>query len=186
MMNSARSLQKGVGMIEVLVALILLSIGVLGFALLQMRAMEASLDASKRIQAMSIARDLSERMRANNQGLSKNIPIKVGGVDQVVDAYSNAFGGRTYSSTYTAACSNTNKCTSVQFAVEDVNQILFKAYTSGMKVALNDCPGTMLRSRYCVYVAWDQTTPTNGAGASSCTNNGSYLNDSKCVVLETY
>lgn len=186
MMRGIRSTQKGVGMMEVIVALILLSIGVLGFAMLQMRAMEASLDASKRIQAMSIARDLSERMRANNQGLSKNITIKVDNVDQVIDAYSNAFGGRTYSSTYTSACSNTAKCTSTQFATEDVNQVLFKAYTSGMKVALNNCPGAMLRSRYCVYVAWDQTTPTNGAGASSCTNNGSYLDDSKCIVLEAY
>ena len=55
--------QHGVGLMEVLVALILLSIGVLGFSILQVRAMDASLDASKRIQAMNLARDLSERMR---------------------------------------------------------------------------------------------------------------------------
>ncbi len=183
---NAKATQKGMGLMEVIVALILLSIGVLGFAMLQMRAMEASLDASKRIQAMSIARDLSERMRANNQGLAKSIPIKVGDVDKVVDAYSNAFGGRTYSSTYTAACSNTAKCTNVQFATEDVNQVLFKAYTNGMNVALNECPGTMTRSRYCVYVAWDETTPNDSSSQTSCTNNGSYLSDSKCVVLEAY
>ncbi|ENW26250.1 type IV pilus modification protein PilV [Acinetobacter lwoffii NCTC 5866 = CIP 64.10 = NIPH 512] len=60
--------QQGVGLVEVLVALILLSIGVLGFSMLQIRAMDASLDASKRIQAMNLARDLSERMRANKSG----------------------------------------------------------------------------------------------------------------------
>lgn len=185
-MMKALSSQKGIGMMEVLVALILLSIGVLGFAMLQMRAMEASLDASKRIQAMSLARDLSERMRANNQGLAKNITIKVNDVDQVVDAYANAFAGRTYATTYSAKCNNTTKCSSQKFAEEDVNQILYKAFLNGMKTAISDCPGNMTRSRYCVYVAWDETEPTNSDSSNSCTKGGSYNKDSKCIILETY
>ncbi|MDR0237945.1 type IV pilus modification protein PilV [Acinetobacter sp.] len=180
------SAQKGIGMMEVIVALILLSIGVLGFAMLQMRAMEASLDASKRIQAMSLARDLSERMRANNQGLSKNITIKVNDADQVIDAYANAFAGRTYATSYSPKCSNTIKCSSQKFAEEDVNQILYKAFLNGMKAAISDCPGNMSRSRYCVYVAWDETDPSNGGSTNSCTKDGSYNKDSKCVILEAY
>lgn len=177
--------QQGVGLVEVLVALILLSIGVLGFSMLQIRAMDASLDASKRIQAMNLARDLSERMRANKSGLSKSITVTEDEVDKLVDAYSNAMSGKYYIASHTPGCSGTSKCSSENFAQEDVNQILYRAYTSGMKIALNNCPGSMSLSRFCVYVAWGETVPKDG-GTNACTSAGSFLSDSKCVVLEAY
>ena len=64
--------QKGMGLVEVLIALVILAIAVLGFSILQMRAVEASIEASKRVQGMNLAKDLAERIRANQQGLSKN------------------------------------------------------------------------------------------------------------------
>ena len=60
-----KSKQNGVGLIEVLVALVLLAIGVLGFSLLQLRAIDAAQEATERTMAMSLARDLAERMRIN-------------------------------------------------------------------------------------------------------------------------
>ena len=54
--------QTGVGMMEVLVALLLLSLAVLGFAALQLRAVEATAEGGNRIQAMNIARDLAEKI----------------------------------------------------------------------------------------------------------------------------
>ncbi|WP_180076104.1 type IV pilus modification protein PilV [Acinetobacter sp. YH12106] len=176
--------QTGIGLVEVIVALLLLSIGVLGFSMLQIRAMEASLDASKRIQAMNLARDLSERMRANKQGLSK---FTVGEDDneKIVDAYTNALDGKYYLTSYSAQCANTSKCTSAEFAEEDVNQILFRANTLGMKVAVNDCPGADT-NRNCVFVAWGETNPVDGSSDTSCTNEGSFLSSSKCIVLEAY
>jgi type IV pilus assembly protein PilV len=65
--------QKGVGLVEVLVALLLLAVGVLGFTLLQVSALNSSIEASKRIQAMSLAKDIAERIRANQEGLIKDI-----------------------------------------------------------------------------------------------------------------
>lgn len=177
--------QKGIGLVEVIVALLLLAIGVLGFSMLQMRAMDASLDASKRIQAMNLARDLSERMRANKIGLAKTIPVKDGDADKLVDAYANALSGKYNIAAYTPACANTSKCGSKDFAQEDVNQVLFRANNLGMKVALNDCPGTV-SNRYCVYVAWDETLPVEGSSDTSCTKDGSFLASSKCIVLEAY
>lgn len=61
--------QKGVGLVEVLVALLLLAIAVLGFAALQLKAVDASAEANQQVLALTIARDLAERMRANPQGL---------------------------------------------------------------------------------------------------------------------
>ncbi len=67
--------QKGMGLIEVLVALIILAIAILGYSILQVRALEASVEATKRIQGTNLARDLAEKIRANQQGLSKNIEV---------------------------------------------------------------------------------------------------------------
>lgn len=75
MINSTN--QKGVGLMEVLVALFILALGVLGFSALQLRAMDAAQEATEYTVAMNNARDLAERMRVNRTALSdyKNTPI---------------------------------------------------------------------------------------------------------------
>ena len=57
--------QHGVGLVEVLVAMLVLAIGVLGFVALQYRAVEATSESSYRVQAINTARDLAERVRVN-------------------------------------------------------------------------------------------------------------------------
>lgn len=176
--------QHGVGLIEVLVALLLIAIGILGFSALQLRAMDAANEAADRTFAINIARDLSERMRANKQGLTK-FTVGADDSEKIVDAYTNALTGKYYITSYSPQCANTSKCSSAEFAQEDVNQILFRANTLGMKVAVNDCPGDE-SSRNCVFVAWGETNPVDGSAATSCTQNGSFLSSSKCIVLEAY
>ncbi len=184
--------QKGVGMIEVLVALTLLAIGVLGFTALQIRAVDATVEANNRIQAMNLARDLAERIRANQSGLSKNITVKDSdGKDtaEKINAYINAFKTKSYLATYTwkgQKCYQTNKCTSAELAAEDANQVLYKAGLLGMKIGMSECAGSLKRERNCIYVAWGDTQPTNGTAADSCTNLGTYKDNSRCVLLEAY
>ena len=60
-----RKHQQGVGLMEVLVALLLLAIGVLGYTALQLRAVDASAEAMSRSQGMLILRGLAENIRAN-------------------------------------------------------------------------------------------------------------------------
>ena len=62
--------QRGVGMVEVLVALLVLAIGVLGFSALQLRALQATAEATDRTMAMNLARDLADRIRINRLGLA--------------------------------------------------------------------------------------------------------------------
>ncbi|MCU7226027.1 type IV pilus modification protein PilV, partial [Acinetobacter bohemicus] len=57
--------QQGVGLMEVLIALLILAIGVMGFIALQYRAVEATIESGSRIQAINLGRDLAERMRVN-------------------------------------------------------------------------------------------------------------------------
>ncbi len=63
---------KGVTLIEVLVAIVITSIGILGFASLQYLGLNSNQSAYARSQASFIASDLSERMRANIDGMNEN------------------------------------------------------------------------------------------------------------------
>lgn len=156
--------QKGAGLIEVLVALLLLSIAVLGFVALQIRAVAASTEAGQNIQATNIARDLAERMRVNRTGLSKYGDI--GSTEILTD------------------CSTTS-CDADQMAKYDYAKVKQRATDLGMSLAMLDCQGSTL-TRQCIYVAWGGTTATNGSGGSNCTNGTAYVPDAKCIIMEVY
>jgi len=59
--------QRGFTLLEVLVALIILSIGVLGTAKLQLIGLRGTSDANLQGQATLLANDMAERIRANRQ-----------------------------------------------------------------------------------------------------------------------
>lgn len=153
--------QQGVGLVEVLVALVLLGIAVLGFTALQIRAVSASADAGQNIQAMNIARDLSERMRMNRAGLDD------------------------YEASATVLDCAARFCTSSEMAVYEFNQVRLQAEDLGMSIAVHDCQGSTLK-RKCVYVAWDTTTATNGSGGNHCTNGTAYNPNAQCIIMEVY
>lgn len=154
--------QRGVGLMEVLVAIVLLSIAVLGFVALQVRAIAASNEASMNIQATNIARDLAERIRVNRDGMEAYAEAE----EEVVD------------------CA-TEFCDADEMAEFDFAQVQTRAADFGMDIAVLDCQGSTLR-RQCVYVAWAGTTPTNGNGVTDCTNGTAYAPNAKCIIMETY
>lgn len=57
--------QRGLSMIEVLVAIVIISLGLLGMAGLQAASLRSSQSAFYRAQAAQLANDMAERMRAN-------------------------------------------------------------------------------------------------------------------------
>ena len=61
--------QKGIGLIEVLVALMLLAIAVLGFTAMQMTAVKATDESLMRTRALTVLRGAAEMMRANIDGI---------------------------------------------------------------------------------------------------------------------
>jgi type IV pilus assembly protein PilV len=63
------SRQRGVSLIEVLVAIVIFSVGVLGVALMQIRGMQYSKQAGSRTTAILQARSLADAMRANPAGV---------------------------------------------------------------------------------------------------------------------
>lgn len=66
--------QRGMGLIEVLVALVILGVGLLGLASLQSNALRFNQDALFSSQATTLGYDVLERMRANmDQALTTSI-----------------------------------------------------------------------------------------------------------------
>ncbi|MQW92874.1 type IV pilus modification protein PilV [Acinetobacter wanghuae] len=167
--------QIGVGLVEVLVALLLLSIAVLGFVALQVRAIMASEEAAHNIQAMNLARDLSERMRMNRDGLAFYKLATSGTPEECDKKY----------------------CSPADLAVYDYAQVSKRADHEGMRLAILDCQGTDKDfKRKCVYVAWGDTIPADkttqtaaseiAAGATPCTDSTSYSPGAQCVIVEVY
>lgn len=152
--------QQGVGLMEVLVALVLLGIAVLGFVGLQVRAIAASNEAGMNVQATNIVRDLAERMRVNRDGIAS---IK----------------------TATTKECNSNLCTPAEMANYDYQMVQQQATALGMSVDVLNCQGVS-RVRQCIYVAWAETEPKNGTTSTDCTNGTSYVPNAKCIIMEVY
>jgi type IV pilus assembly protein PilV len=75
--NASRS--KGFTLIEVLVALVVLSIGLLGVAALQLMSLRSNHGSAMRTQATFLAYDIVDRMRANRAAaLAGNYNIALG------------------------------------------------------------------------------------------------------------
>lgn len=169
--------QKGVGMIEVLVALLILSIAILGFVGLQLRASEAGSEASNRILAMNVARDLAEKIRINSA--------------QVL-TYASEMATTTNQKESSSDCFN-NYCTPAQKADFDVKQSYLNALALGMSMSMQVCPSGS-NGKQCIYVAWGKTLPSNSTASSenlnsctvSSTNGFTYRDNSKCTVMEVF
>lgn len=59
------SREKGVGLIEVLIAVLVLSVGLLGMVAMQITAKRNSFEAAQRSIATGLSRDILERIRSN-------------------------------------------------------------------------------------------------------------------------
>lgn len=163
------SAQKGVGLIEILVALLILAVGILGFVALQYRAVEATSEAINRVQAMNIARDLAERIRANRDALT---------------TYQTQIQTATNQTNFATNCI-TSACNGTVLADFDVSQVVNKASGLGMTMNMRTCSGNH-DGRNCIYVAWGGTSATDGTGTGDCTNGAAYNSASSCVIMETY
>ncbi|ALF59951.1 type IV pilus modification protein PilV [Psychrobacter urativorans] len=166
------SYQRGVGLVEVLVAVLLLSVAVLGFSALQLQAIKATDESLVRTQALSVVRGLAENMRAN--------PLKM-------QAYQDAI--KTPDESKAATCKElSEKCSSEQIAIKDANIAVKKLQDYGITISMVTCPGTANFSEIkCLIAAWGNTKPEMSDDANACaTSTGVYKSGGTCVIVETY
>ena len=118
---------------------------------------------------MNIARDMAERIRANRDGLS---------------TYESEISTASNQSNFTTDCMAAT-CTAANLADFDVAQVTTRAQSVGMSMRVIPCQGNSDK-RSCVYVAWGDTSPTDGTGTGDCTNSTSYNPASTCLIMEVY
>ena len=170
-----RRVQQGVSMLEVLIALLITTIGLLGFAGLQSRALLATEDTYQRTQATSIAQEMVERMRMNG----------ITGVTQ-----SNAF---TAVSAYTTAsnwtgpkptksCYGATVCTFEDMALYDIAEIRRLVETgsnlpNGSAIVAACQSSSGVDDSVCAYVAWGSTSASDCAAKKDVAVN-------ECVMVQ--
>lgn len=166
--------EQGFGLIEVLAAVLVLAVGVVGFAALQLRAVQTSGDSYFRTQAMSIAQDLAERVHSNPSEMAY---------------YLTAGNWPTTSQNTAPVTCMTGNCTTNQMAVFDAESVRFAAQTllpQGL-ISMQTCQDSVMN---CIYVAWDGLQPTAGASGQCVGTNGAYLSPPAnrpslpCIMLE--
>lgn len=160
--------QRGFGMIEVMVAVLVLAVGVMGFAGLQSRAVQSSGDSYYRTQANAIAQDLAERVRVNNS--------------QKAYYLTATLWPTTDQTTVPDAC-RTAACAPQALADFDAAIIRYNAQTllpQGL-VKMEQCQASAVN---CIYVSWNGTQPTTGAGGQCVGANGKYVLGANCVMME--
>lgn len=97
--------QHGFSLFEVLIAVFVLSVGLVGIAGLQVTSKQSNFEAVQRATAVSLAQDIIERMRANPDQLS---------------VYTNAGAGRALTGTTMTAVDCSGGCTPTQLAQYDL------------------------------------------------------------------
>lgn len=160
--------QEGLGLIEVMVAVLLLAVAVLGFSALQLRAISATDESLVRTQALTIIRGLAENMRANSQQ---------------IDTYQTTINDAT------KTMESCTKCTAEQIAINESRIAFDQLKNYGISVKMMTCPGTANFSQIkCVVAAWRDTKPLmDDSDEDACANNsGIYKSGSSCVIVETY
>ncbi len=148
--------QRGITLVEVLVTVIIISIGLLGVAGLQVTSVRQTANSGMQTQAMMLAGDLIERIRANRSGI-------VSGTGLTIDmgAYGKA-AGTAFPVTSVDGCIDGTGCTPVQMATTDlVNWV--RSVRNSLPVVDNT-----LRDSFFICLDSDTTddTPCDGLGST--------------------
>ena len=157
--------QAGFTLMEVLIALLILSIGLLGLASLQTNGLRSNQMASMRTTATQLANDIADRMRANPTGVdAQRYVIATSDADPVIPV------GET--------CEGTT-CTSAQMATYDLAQWrgAVRALPGGTSAIVRTVTGTVVT--HTITVFWDEYR--QGISGTNCGPDPTV--DLRCISL---
>lgn len=168
--------QKGVGLIEVLVALLILAVAILGFSAMQMSAVRTTDESVMRSRAMTVMRSGAEVMRSNPEGI---LPFRT---------RLNALQNTTAKVDVSTKCIANNGCNPTQLAQRDAEALHNYALENEVRINLLQCPGmTGNQIKQCMIASWGETTATFGSGGNHCAaTNGTIQAKANCFVVEVY
>jgi len=154
--------QAGFTLLEILIALIILSIGLLGLAGLQANSLKNNNSAYQRTQASLLANEMLDRIRANRQGLAA-------GAYDAIDSTTTDDPG-----CITSGCSSTQMA---QYDAHDWSTRLSSLLPSGQGTV----SGGGANSVFTITVMWDDAR--TGATGTACSGDTSV--DLTCFTLST-
>ncbi|MDM7859740.1 type IV pilus modification protein PilV [Alteromonas sp. ASW11-36] len=195
--------QAGVGMIEVLVTLFILSVGLLGVASLQFIGSFSNADALSRTQAVLVAQQMSERLRASAVSSTQGDGVVVN--NDYFDANLYNFTNLSCNSgaqPYDCFCQahpatipncSQNSCTAAEFAAFDAYEMSCAAVNTNPLIELEltcvdnnalDTDACSVGSRHRIILAWpvEQWQGNSRALNTDCLVGRS--GDHDCVILE--
>ncbi len=142
-----RPAQSGFTMVEVLVALVVLSIGLLGIAGLLLKSLQSGRTATYRTQAVNLAADLADRIRMNRTA---------------TNGYGTLFADVEVG---VPACDGTGGCSDVELASTDLSRwkaTLAQVLPGGQgQVVVTPPVGTGEPSNYVITVQWTEVGELN-------------------------
>jgi type IV pilus assembly protein PilV len=161
--------QKGATLIEALIALLVLSVGLLGMVALQLIGTKESASALRHSRAVWMARDMADRMRANPTGVEANHY-------DMIDTSTLPSSPPT--------CGAGANCTAQQIATYDTSQwgLLLQQLPGGTGMAGGIGTVTAdstVAGRFAVTVMWDD----EGTGATGTACGSDPLADLTCLTI---
>ena len=161
--------QQGFSIIEVLISVLVISIGLLGMAGLQTTGIQQSHNSYLKTQASMLAYDMADRMRSNLQGVAAG---HYNSVDNgSLDLISNE-----------PTCATTNACTASEIAAVDIYQWTSADTGGSLASSLPSGHGMISNSGgiFTITVLWDE----NRTGKTGTDCNGDPAENLKCFQLE--
>jgi type IV pilus assembly protein PilV len=147
----------GVSMIEVLVALLILTVGLLGIAGLQTQMQTAQLEAYQRSQAIVLLQDMVDRVSANRKNVASYVGANPLGTGTTLDCAAPA----------TVAAKDMCEWSNLLLGAAEItggNKV-------GAMIGARGCitlPVTVMPRQTIVAVVWQGVTPTAAPSGSSC------------------
>lgn len=204
--NTAQAIrqQRGIGMIEVLVTLFILSVGLLGVASLQFIGSFSNADALNRTQAVFIAQQFGERLSANAipSDITDGFVVDNTYFDEDIYNFENlsCVGGGLpydcYCKTHPVSVPNcqTGDCTASQLAEFDAHQMSCATVMTNPNARislqcsqdkdLGDTDLCTAGSIHEVIISWPAKNWQNNNKVKNAACNASTGDDNDCVVVE--
>lgn len=160
--------QRGTSLVEVLMAMLLMSFGVLAMTAMQAHAIQHSQTTESRARATLLANDLGDRMRAN--------PAPLGNWQ----AYDLTSTSTSTPPAPASACQGTAVCTFDEMATADLAQ-----WQQQLAVSLPQGRGHVrtIGTQADIWVIWDDTDQAGAQAHDSCPTSLSPGAHTRCLYL---
>ncbi|WP_251360055.1 type IV pilus modification protein PilV [Kangiella sp. TOML190] len=197
-MNNLKN--QGLALIEVLITILVVAIGMLAYAALQVKTVNVTQESYFRSQAISVIEEATSKMRANSEfiaGDANNVYVS----DNASGSFDEWCNFAPPAARPTLTC--TGNCADDALATYNKESSCIKLFDSGVAEARmgaacfdnngGDGDNCSNGSRYKMYVAWAPTsradvdgTDTYDDGTNACSTKINVINDSRfsCVIVD--